>query len=387
MKPMLHEILRVLEFKLDTEHVNQVKNRHQKTLDYEKVDRPPVKIILPASGPKPCPYAEAFHDYGKMMFNELVAAKFTTSIFDGTDLHDDTLPMIRANFGVAILPSLFGVEYRLSGNDLPWVTPLREPSEIERLIARGIPMLTAGLGGKVFEAYEYYLEQLEKYPVCRECIAFCHPDLQGPFDIAHLIWGTEIYYALYDSPELVHRLLELVTETYIRYLEALKRLIRDSTGRYLFHWGSLFKGGMVLRNDTAVNLSREMYEIFVRPYDEKIFRAFEGGSIHFCGRGDQWISSMLQCQGLQALNNGQPPNMKFGIEYLRSIYKEAAPRRIPLVDYILDAASFREGVPSEFQTGVSFKVFATDPAHARQILDSLSKNNQVNTSTYHEKGE
>jgi hypothetical protein len=89
-----------------------------------------------------------------------------------------------------------------------------------------------------------------------------------------------------------HALLRLVTDTYI----ALMRSSRRSSGtmrKDSCRMGILYRGGVVLRNDTAVNLSREMYEEFVQPYDRLVLDAFGGGSMHYCGRADQWVSSML----------------------------------------------------------------------------------------------
>ena len=34
------------------------------------------------------------------------------------------------------------------------------------------------------------------------------PDLQGPMDNLELLWGSELFYALYDLPDEIHALLD-----------------------------------------------------------------------------------------------------------------------------------------------------------------------------------
>jgi uroporphyrinogen-III decarboxylase len=119
-----------------------------------------------------------------------------------------------------------------------------------------------------------------------------------------LLWGPDIFLALYDDPALVHALLDLVVRTYIAWLTLWKEQLGEGND-FTAHWSILMRGGAMLRDDTPVMLSRAQYEAFVKPYDQRVLDAF-GGCIHFCGRGDHWISSMTTSRNLYGVNLSQP---------------------------------------------------------------------------------
>ena len=98
----LENVLEFLETHLDADHVVQATERHKASLTYSNQELC-LMVGYPNQRFKPYPYAEAFEDPEKMMHNELLA------VVAGAELRDDSLPMIRANYGVGILPSLFGL--------------------------------------------------------------------------------------------------------------------------------------------------------------------------------------------------------------------------------------------------------------------------------------
>lgn len=367
---MLDEVLRFIEERIDPEHIAGVRNAIKKALCYERCEAPVVKIAFPNARFACYPYRDAFDDMEKMMANELVAGNLTSPA-NYVELRDHTVPMIRADYGAGTLPSLFGIRYRLLDGAKPWAEPAESPDQIRSIIDRGIPDLYSGLGRKVFDTYAFYREKLRGFPKCESSLAFYHPDIQGPFDVAHLIWGSNIYYALYDEPETVHTLLKLVTETYIKFLKAFKELAGDENGGYVYQWGTLYKGGVVLRDDTAVNLSCEQYDEFVKPYDERILKEFGGGSIHYCGHGLQWLGSMIDSDGMKALNFGQPPNMAFGFDFLERIHPVLRSRQTAVVDYGIGKELIDELDRSPFRRGITYSVSAGGIEEARSLRRHL----------------
>ncbi|MDD5349032.1 MAG: hypothetical protein PHQ12_02355 [Chthoniobacteraceae bacterium] len=215
---------------------------------------------------------------------------------------------VRCNYGSSILPSLFGVELFLMAeelNTLPTSHPLHSTDAIRRLVDAGVPDLHTGLGGKVFEAAGRFLEALESHPVLRRHIDLYHPDVQGPMDAAEVIWGSDIFYAFGDEPELLTAFLNLITETYIAFMRRWYELV-PQTRDWSTHWSMAHKGALMLRNDSLMNLSPAMYVEYVRPFDQRLFDEFGGGAIHFCGRGDHFIEPLSQLRGLHAVNVAQP---------------------------------------------------------------------------------
>jgi uroporphyrinogen-III decarboxylase len=360
------DVLGYLEDGLDAPHIERTKKNIQKALRFEDLDAVPLEVSYPCEKFEGYSVKETFEDLEKMMVAQLLP------LCRLVETKDATIPMIRANYGVGILPSLFGLECTILENNLPWVSHLASTDKVKSLVGKGIPNLRSGYGGKVFDTHEYFYGQLSKYPKCAAAIQVYHPDLQGPFDVAHLIWGADIYYAIYDEPELVHELMGLVSDTYIAFLKALKQNIADEAGDFVYHWMTMYRGKLLIRNDSATNLSKEMYEEFVRPYDEKLLSAFGGGSIHFCGRGEQWIYSMLESKGLGALNFGQPPNMSFAFEYLGKIYPKAAEGKIAIVSYHMDKDLVKDIAGSEFKTGVTFSTGVSCKEEAAALLGAYA---------------
>lgn len=244
------------------------------------------------------PYNDTFSDPTKMLLDQLRTPFIHHQLADYHPLN------MRCNYGTVILPSVFGVEYQLTETSLPWANHLGTRDEVRALIDRGSPDLHSGLGGRCFETAQYYLETLSPYPGLSESIAIYHPDLQGPFDAAHLIWGPDILFGVYDCPQMVHELLSLVTETYAAYMREWKALVGEGNV-FTTQWSFYMKGGIMLRDDTPVMLRAEHYEEFVKPYDQALLDEF-GGCIHFCGRGDAFIASMCESRNLYGIHSSQP---------------------------------------------------------------------------------
>ena len=55
-------------------------------------------------------------------------------------------------------------------------------------------------------------------------------------DICEVVWGSSIFYALYDEPDLVQAMLEVVTETYIAFMRAWLEIVSFRQGANV-HWG------------------------------------------------------------------------------------------------------------------------------------------------------
>lgn len=263
-----------------------------------------------------------------------------------------SIPNIRCNYGTLILPSLFGAETFWMEDELdtlPTNKPLGEAA-IDRLLDRGMPDLDAGFGRQVFETAAYFQEMLAPYPKIREVVHVYHPDLQGPIDVVELLWGSEMFYAFYDQPEKVKAITELVTRTYIAFLKRWLDLVPPREAPYMVHWGRLWKGQVLLRDDSIVNLSEEMYREFVKPYDERVLETFGGGAIHFCGHVDHCIEAMCDSKRLHAINPSQPH-----LNDMRRIHAASIGRGI-----VLDCPKSRHLAGLDVRRGVVFSSVADD---------------------------
>ena len=266
----------------------------------------------------------AIEDYDAMLRHQLNGVAWA--------LHSSsTAPCLRANYGTAILSCLFGAELFImpfETDTLPTSRVLDGTDTVRRLVERGVPDLRVSLGRKVFEFGEICAELFSRYPKIQQYVTMYHPDLQGPLDICELLWGGEMFYAMYDEPELVHAMLSLITDTYVAFMEEWFKLFPPRTDLNP-HWGHLYhRGTIALRNDSAMNLSPALYDEFSLPYDKRLLDHFGGGIVHFCGRGDHYIPSLCSLDKLYGINMSQP-------EYndMEIIYRNTVDRGIPLLGF------------------------------------------------------
>ena len=298
----LDKCLEKFERAIEDGHYTKVREAYQRVFAWESIQELPyVWSDLPPIADEDWPnfeYNETFVDREKMLLSQL-GAPFLH--FQAKDYH----PLaIRPNYGTVILPSVFGASYQLTETSLPWAHHLPDRKAIRRLIDEGVPDLYGGLGGACFETAEYYAEKLAPYPTLSRETCIYHPDLQGPFDVAHLLWGPDIFLGLYDCPRMVHDLLDLIARTYIAWLCRWKERVGEGND-FTAHWSHMMRGGAMLRDDTPVMLSQAQYLEFVRPYDQRVLNVF-GGCIHYCGRGDQFIEPMAASANLYGIHASQP---------------------------------------------------------------------------------
>ncbi|MBR6791385.1 MAG: hypothetical protein IKM31_11035 [Oscillospiraceae bacterium] len=216
---------------------------------------------------------------------------------------------VRANYGTGIVTSLFGAEIFEMPREmhtLPTTRPFNDTGRIRGILEKGIPDLNAGFGGRVFAFGELCAEVFRDYPNISRCVQVFHPDTQGPLDLAELLWGGEMFYEMVDDPDFVHAVMNLITSTYIAFLDRWYTIIPKVTGRLTQHWEILHEGTVMLRNDSAMNLSPDFYLEYSVPYDTRIFDYYGGGCMHFCGRGDHFIDHLTAIPSLKGFHLSQP---------------------------------------------------------------------------------
>jgi len=218
------------------------------------------------------------------------------------------LMAVRGNYGTGIIPSLFGVEPFVMPDDmdtLPTNKPFNDVEAIRGLLDAGMPDIHGGMAPRVFETYSRFAAIGREYPKIDRYVHSYHPDLQGPMDLCELLWGSSLFYSLFEEPELVKALLELVTQTYIVFMRAWTDIVPFGEDGNV-HWGLYHRGNIVLRDDSAMNFSPDMFQKFIRPYDQRLLTEFGGGVIHFCGKGDHYVPSLSDMDDLFAINMSQP---------------------------------------------------------------------------------
>ena len=91
--------------------------------------------------------------------------------------------------------------------------PFESIEKVEQIAASDrTPTRRDGILRMSFEALQFFRDMLAEYPPLDRAAQISMPDLQGPLDTAEQIWGSSIYYAFYDAPELLDALLRRIGE-------------------------------------------------------------------------------------------------------------------------------------------------------------------------------
>lgn len=362
----LHKLLDVLERTIDVEQQRRSNELHRRALLYEPVERLPLNFLYPppADGEfQPVPYPEAFASPEKMLYNQLIYAH-GASIAYHDRIGDDLTYTIRPNCGVGVIASLFGAQIELTDDNLPWVRGVKAEDTYRALLDCDPTELTQGLVPKLIDIYNFYHDVLEGYPNLKQAVMIVLPDLQGPFDTAELLVGSSIFVDFYEKPDQLQSLLGNLARAQVAVAKHLLPLLTDGPAGFSHQHLVLVKGNILLRDDSPIMVSPEMYREHIAPHDEYILRELGGGGIHYCGKGDHLVDEFLALPSIQCLDLGQSY-----LNDLDAIYAKAMTKKIPIIrvwpgnkDELLDPA-LRE----RFPTGMNMN-FTVDSLEEAQKL-------------------
>ena len=241
---------------------------------------------MPGVELKNIPINDQLHDMELMLIDQLCMISHELATRHG-------VLGVRANYGTGTLPTAFhGVEIFEAPRDLntlPINRPLPNDDAVRKLLDYGIPDFKQGFAAQALEFGEMTAEIFKDYPKIREYVKIYHPDTQGPLDILDMLWGADLFFQFYDEPELVHDLMQLITDTYTAFLDKWFAIVPKRN--FSVHWWWMHPGNLFLRCDSAMNIPSAMFEEFELPYLNQVLEHFDGGVIHLCGRGDHWIPS------------------------------------------------------------------------------------------------
>jgi len=303
---MNREIKKLLKIAEEKKRIDpKGKERIARVLENRKADVLPLIFWRPQNTSVPgktYDMEEQFYDKEKMLYAHLEEIEICAqNSFDA--------PLcLRPNFGTVFIPSMFGLKYKVPKDTFAWITSHLSKEEIKRCKIPDVDK--TDLMKRVIEYIQYFKEKLPEW------ILVYLPDTLGPFEIAHSVYGNDIFYEIYDDPNFVLYLLDLCTELYIQVTEKLKKVIgeeRESCyhGHALVRGIYMRNGGTRISEDSATLLSPEHIDEFVIPYDKKALKAFGGGFVHYCGKHDYLLESYLQLEEVRAVNLGNPEMYEF----------------------------------------------------------------------------
>ena len=376
----LNELLDIISEYVNYERCREADERSKASLLCEYVDRPPLVIqatfgfdVMSLPYPwdrfKLYSYKETFDNPAAMLQNALLER-----VVPGLILKDDNPLAIRNNHGTIQIASILGGKWMLFENNNPWIEHFDRKEDIERIAFSNEEInLNGGILQKSLETLKYYHEKLREYPSCYKAIQISIPDLEGPINTAEQLWGSDIYYAFYDEPQLLHKLFGKITDTmldiyYLFRRYSTDRLLPVSSTQHFYQ----IPGNILIRDDSSIIVSPELYEEFIMPYDAKLLAKIGGGSIHFCGDGAHLISKMTEIKGIMGLDFGQPWYMDIG-----SIYANCREKKIALTHLSPSREDLISGkAAADFPTGAVFVYYTNNIDDAKEVIEGYqSKKN------------
>lgn len=211
---------------------------------------------------------------------------------------DDYIPLLFPWYGTGVLASALGCEILFQDKLDPAThgTAISRPEQVRQL---SLPDPEKdGLMPRVLETIRYFRAHSD--------LPINFTDPQGPLTTALTLVGPETLFVwFYEYPREAHELMEFCTEAFIGWIKAQKQVLGPA-GQNCFPHGILLPeefGKAWLCDDDCVAISAEQYREFVVPCNERVFREFGGGSLHFCGSAEHQIENLAQTKGLVAVNN------------------------------------------------------------------------------------
>ncbi len=253
-------------------------------------------------------YKQIFTDKGKMLCSEVRAA---CAAANG---HSDIIPSIRANLGTGIILSCLGLEQESFPDKMPWLKEHLTKEQIIKLSPDDIQ--PRGSFARGLEMMRYFKE------IMGDSIPVYVMDTQGPFDLAHLMLGDELFIQIYDDPQFVHHLMNICLELGIKTHRWMKEVI-DEPLTSLHHGSILYSDSFGIRicEDTTVLLSPEHIEEFAISYSRRLAREFGGAWIHYCGYHEGLTDLILDSPEFKVLNFGHIPGHEQEIDFYKNMEK------------------------------------------------------------------
>jgi hypothetical protein len=304
----LGRLLDFLEEHIRVDTLVETDQLHRQALYWEATTRLPLVLTYPFPDHplfEPFPHGATFEDLSKHLYNELVYA-FETSIALNMELACDLPFTIRPNYGIGIVSSILGGLVEQIDDNPPWVRPFSTRSELMSMFNLDITDVS-GMGWmpRVVETYQFYDYALGSYPSLHSAVKRVLPDLQGPFDNYELLRGSEAFTDFYTDPLLLKEGLSLTTEIQIAAAQSLLPYTTDHEHGVSYQHGVPMRGNILIRNDSPIMVSAEIYREHIAPHDSKVLSALGGGGIHSCGNIDHQMENYLNINELSCIDLGQ----------------------------------------------------------------------------------
>ena len=354
----------MLEQSLNIKHIRLVEEKQLGVFNFEKVDRLPILISTRDDVAHKTsaeiewpgfPFGQMWNDYGAMLLNEL------RPVYESIKLQDDKVFTLRPNLSQMFVPSLFEMQAIYDSNHLdsmPAVLSQLTQKQLNSVNIAEIDFNKNWMIKKYCEIIANWKYLLSDFPKLSEAVHFSLPDLQGPFNLYFLLRGTEAYTDIILDPDFAHNIMQKITTLLIDLTNYLANFI-DYNG-IGYYWNYCYPGKIRNVDDNSIQISADLYQEFVLPYNQLLSQKCDGGIHHYCGNGEHIINQVMGIEGNRGLNFGNPEMQNWN-----NIYEKAQKSKIVLLyDKIIPSDIFKE-----LDEGVIMKIIVPSLEAGKKVLN------------------
>jgi hypothetical protein len=308
--------IEAIEFALDPAAVEGARELTRRAWRYREVDCVPVIVDL---GPE-CD--ESVRDVlleDEAWFNSGVR-RIERSL---RLLQDDYIPVFEPPWaGYFSTPAILGAELWWEDDPDSWPAVKSPPiRDLDALAALEPPEVASS---------PHFMRILARLAVARDClpqtVALGGVDMMSPLgDLQGIMDQTLMFLSMKRHPDALHRACEVITATQEAVQEATLEAV-GGEGRLagLSNWPIWRPEGakVLVTDDVAGLLSPAMYEVFDKPYGDRLLRRYGGGLRHVCGPHPALSLYMTADPPVHGLNCAY----RFSREVLAALKEEMGPR-------------------------------------------------------------
>jgi len=244
-------------------------------------------------------YRERFYNPAKMWENEMARAAGVAG------WPTDGIGQVRPNLGVIFVPTMAGQSYEIREGLMPWCGEALTAEQIRAV--RDIDVEQTELMQLAAEFYRIHTERSD-----REIYAY-QADIQGIFDIAHLVYGDGIFMDIMDEDKVawIDEMLDICRDLMIRATQCVKHCIGEGD-TWMTHGHGTEQGiyfpdvGIRISEDSPAMIGPAQIDRFVIPNIEKCVEPFGGIFMHYCGGHNYFFERLCRCESVRAIDLGNP---------------------------------------------------------------------------------